>query len=131
MQSRLLLDTHIAIRWLADPKKLSKQQRRALDSSATRQEQFAVSAVTLIEIALFEGSGFKGKPNEILFSLEIAPEFLILPLTFQIAAEVASVGSSLRDPVDRTIVATARVHRLRLVTSDQRIIASGLVPTIE
>ncbi len=131
MQSRLLLDTHIAIRWLADPKKLSKQQRRSLDLSASRQEQFAVSAITLIEIALFEGSGFKSKPNQILLNLEIAPEFIILPLTFQIAAEIASVGSSLRDPVDRTIVATARVHRLRLVTSDQRIIASGLVPTIE
>lgn len=36
-----------------------------------------------------------------------------------------------RDPADRAIVATARVHRLRLVTSDQRIIESKLVPVIE
>jgi PIN domain nuclease of toxin-antitoxin system len=37
----------------------------------------------------------------------------------------------LRDPADRAIVATARVHRLRLLTSDQRIATSGLVPVVE
>jgi PIN domain nuclease of toxin-antitoxin system len=41
------------------------------------------------------------------------------------------LGASLRDPGDRVIVATARVHRLRLLTADQRIIESGLVPVIE
>jgi hypothetical protein len=29
------------------------------------------------------------------------------------------------------IVATARIHRLRLVTSDQRIVESKLVPVVE
>jgi PIN domain nuclease of toxin-antitoxin system len=37
----------------------------------------------------------------------------------------------LRDPADRVIVATALVHRLQLVTSDQRIIDSKLVPFVE
>jgi PIN domain nuclease of toxin-antitoxin system len=36
----------------------------------------------------------------------------------------------LRDPADRTIVATARVRNLRLLTSDQRIIESNLVPVV-
>jgi PIN domain nuclease of toxin-antitoxin system len=36
-----------------------------------------------------------------------------------------------RDPADRAIVATARVHRLLLVTSDQRIIESKLVPVVD
>lgn len=44
--------------------------------------------------------------------------------------EVASLGR-LRDPADRAITATAKVHRLRLVTSDLRIIDSGLVPILE
>jgi PIN domain nuclease of toxin-antitoxin system len=33
--------------------------------------------------------------------------------------------------MDRVIVATARTHRLKLVTSDQRIIDSQLVPVID
>jgi PIN domain nuclease of toxin-antitoxin system len=130
---RFLLDTHVVIRWLADPKRLSKEQRAALELSCSRQEQFAVSGISLLEIALFERNSriLKSKPAEVLASLEAAPEFLILPITFEIAAEIAAMGPSLRDPADRTIVATARVHRLRLLTSDQRIINSKLVPTIE
>jgi PIN domain nuclease of toxin-antitoxin system len=58
------------------------------------------------------------------------PVFRILPLTYEVALEVASLGV-LRDPADRAIVATARVHRLRLVTSDRRIIQSQLIQVIE
>jgi PIN domain nuclease of toxin-antitoxin system len=49
----------------------------------------------------------------------------------EIAGEIAAMGGGLRDPADRNIVATARVHRLRLVTSDQRIVESKLVPVVE
>lgn len=92
-----------------------------------------MSAITLLEIALFgsKKGGLKSKPDQILAALEVAPEFVILPLTIPIATEVAVLGANLRDPGDRTIVATARVHRLKLVTSDQRIIESKLVPTID
>jgi PIN domain nuclease of toxin-antitoxin system len=69
--------------------------------------------------------------DEIFDVLRANPLFRILPLTFEIAADVASLGRNLRDPADRAIVATARVHRLRLVTSDQRIIESKLVPVVD
>jgi PIN domain nuclease of toxin-antitoxin system len=68
-------------------------------------------------------------PLEELFEDLQSPVFQILPLTYEVAAEVASLRG-LRDPADRAIVATARVHRLRLVTSDQRIIESKLVPVL-
>jgi PIN domain nuclease of toxin-antitoxin system len=48
----------------------------------------------------------------------------------EVAGEVAALGEALRDPADRAIVATARVHRFRLVTSDRRIVESKLVPVI-
>jgi len=38
---------------------------------------------------------------------------------------------ALRDPADRAIAATARAHRLRLVTSDHQIIESKLVSMVE
>jgi PIN domain nuclease of toxin-antitoxin system len=37
----------------------------------------------------------------------------------------------LHDPADRAIVCTARVHSLRLVTSDRRIVDSNLVSVID
>jgi PIN domain nuclease of toxin-antitoxin system len=92
-----------------------------------------MSAFTLLEIAILASEGrlaFKAGLDEFFADLQANPVFRVLPLTYEIAAEVA-VLASLRDPADRTITATARVHRLRLVTSDRRIIESNLVPVVE
>jgi PIN domain nuclease of toxin-antitoxin system len=56
--------------------------------------------------------------------------FRILPLTCEIASAAASFHI-LRDPADRTIAATARVHGLQLLTSDRRIIQSKLLTVVE
>ncbi len=134
MPPGLLLDTHIVARSLVNPKKLSRNQRRILETAVRRNQPLALSAITLLEIAVLAGAGslrISVNPDELLNELEASPAFQILPLTIEIASEVASLGPSLRDPADRAIVATARVHRLRLVTSDQRIIDSKLVSLVD
>jgi PIN domain nuclease of toxin-antitoxin system len=91
------------------------------------------SAVSLLEVALLVGAdrlALKGSLDEFFGDLNSDAAFCLLPLDFDVAADAASLGI-LRDPADRAIAATARVHRLRLVTSDQRIIDSGLVPVVE
>jgi PIN domain nuclease of toxin-antitoxin system len=130
---RLLLDTHVLVRWLIDAGKLSRTQVRSLESAVRRGEPVALSAISLLEIAVLasgEKAALKVDLEEFFRSLNSNPVFRILPLTYEVALEVASLGV-LRDPADRTIAATARVHRLRLVTSDQRIIESKLVPVVE
>lgn len=132
MLPRLLLDTHIVVRWLTQAKRLSREQARALEAAVGRAEPLALSAVTLLEIAVLASQGkleLKMTIDEFFDHLQLGGVFQILPLTYEVAAEVASLGI-LRDPADRAIVATARVHRLRLVTSDQRIIESKLVPVV-
>ena len=132
MLARYLLDTHVVLRWLIEAKKLSREQARALEGAVRRAEPVAISAISLLEIAVLASEGKLRLPLDDFFDeLQANPLFRIFPLTYEIASEVASLGSSLRDPADRTIVATARVHRLRLVTSDQRIIESKLTPVIE
>jgi PIN domain nuclease of toxin-antitoxin system len=132
MLPRFLLDTHVALRWLMEAKRLSQEQVRALERAVRRSEPVALSAISLLEIAVLTSDGKLRLPlDDFLDELQANPLFRILPLTFEIASEVASLGRTLRDPADRTIVATARVHRLRLVTSDQRIIGSKLVPVVE
>lgn len=121
------------IRWLATPKKLSRHQRQCLGEIVRRREHAAISAITLLEIAVvFDYDGHRGhfSPGNILVQIQSNPVFQVLPLTIDVAAEVAAVGGSLRDPADRAIVCTARVHGLQLITSDQRIIDSRLVPVI-
>ncbi len=132
MLPRFLLDTHIAVRWLIQARRLSREQLRALEESVRRAEPVALSAISLLEIAVLAGEGrlrLKVSLDEFFEELQGNPVFRLLPLDYEVASEVASLGI-LRDPADRTIVATARVHRLRLVTSDQRIIDSKLVPVI-
>jgi len=127
------LDTHILIRWLADARRLSRIQLRALESAVRRGEPVALSAITLLEIAVLSSGEkplLKVPLDEFFQDLNSNPVFRLLPLTYDVAREVASLGI-LRDPADRAIAATARVHRLRLVTSDQRIIESKLVQVVE
>jgi PIN domain nuclease of toxin-antitoxin system len=128
---RLLLDTHVLVRWLFEDKKLSREQARVLDAAVRRAEPVALSVMSLLEIAMLTNQGrLRTRVDEFFEELQANPLFLILPLSYEVALEVASLGSDLRDPADRAIVATARVHRLRLLTSDQRIIESRFVPVI-
>ena len=132
MLPRLLLDTHILVRWLMDAGKLSREQTRVLEGAVRRAEPVALSAISLLELAVLTREGKLGLNvalSDFFEELEANPAFQILPFTGEVAAEVASLAT-LRDPADRAIVATARVKRLRLVTSDLRIIESKLVPVV-
>jgi PIN domain nuclease of toxin-antitoxin system len=130
---RFLLDTHIVVRWLTAPKKLSREQTQVLRDAVLNREPLGVSAITLLEIALLFGNGAARsdlRAADLLGDLESNPAIEIVPFTLDVAAEVAALGTSLSDYRDRAIVATARVRALRLLTSDQRIIDSNLVPVV-
>lgn len=128
------MDTHVLIRWLVDPGRLSPHQSQVLRDSVLAREPLSISAMSLIDIAVLkntDGTRMKKTADELFSALNANSALNVLPITLEVAAELASLGNVLRDRADRTIVATARVHRLTLLTSDQRIIESGLVPVIE
>lgn len=132
MDSRFLFDTHILIRCLTEPAKLSRDQLRVIERAAALDERVAISDVTLLEIAFLLSAGrLQVGMNDLLRDFENRPPIRILPVTPEIASDVVSLIHTLRDPLDAAIVATTRVHGLKLLTSDQRIIASGLVSVIE
>jgi len=127
------LDTHILIQWLFRSRKLSRDQLKTIEAAAHRGEPVALSAMSLLEIAVLmsaEKLAITGSLEELFQDLNSNPLFRVLPLSYEVALDAASL-SALRDPADRAIVATARVHRLRLVTSDQRIIESRLAQVVE
>ncbi|MGA2736384.1 MAG: type II toxin-antitoxin system VapC family toxin [Bryobacteraceae bacterium] len=134
MVPQFLLDTHVLVRWLVEPKRLSRDQTRVLRDAIRRGEPLAVSAITLLEIAVLLGKGrtrLRVPVQELFAVLDAGTRFHVVPLDVEIAAEVAALGDTLRDPADRAIVASARVHGFRLVTSDQPIIQSKLVPVVD
>lgn len=130
---RLLADTHVLVRWLFAAHRLSKEQRRLLDVAVKRREPVAISAMTLLEIATLVSDGkleIDTGLGEFLDRLQEDVVIQLLPISYEVALEVAYLGT-LRDPADRAIVATARVHGLRLLSSDQRIVSSNLVSVID
>ena len=96
---RFLLDTNIVIRYLLEPAKLSRPQARILKDAVRRQETLAVSAITLLEIALLLGDSrtrLQTTIQDLLGSISGNPLFTVLPLTLEIAAEVAALGPALQ-----------------------------------
>jgi PIN domain nuclease of toxin-antitoxin system len=89
--------------------------------------------MTLLEVAMFARTRqrHQPRPEELFATLRTTPAVQILPISVDVAAEVAAIIHALDDPADRAIVATARVHGLDLLTSDERIVDSGLVRTID
>ena len=132
MTPRLLLDTHVLVRWLSNSKKLSREQGNALGRAVQRSEPVAISAITLMEVALLTSEGklvLQIDLSDFFQNLRSNPVFRLFPLSHEVASDLATLRL-LRDPADRAIVATARVNRLTLLTSDQRIIDSNVVPVI-
>ncbi len=62
-------------------------------------------------------------------ALKSAP-FMEAPITQEVALETGRVRLAHRDPVDRFLVATARVFELTLVTADKRLVAGKQVPVL-
>ncbi len=132
--SALLLDTHAWVWWITRPTRLSRGQRTAIERTLkSRSEPLLVSIISCWEVALLCQSGRLrfSIPAELWLERATAVTGVeVLPLTLPIVGTAARL-TSLRDPADMLIVATAQHHGARLATSDTRIEASGLVATID
>ena len=126
---KYLLDTH-AFLWAAtDEDRLSAKAARAI--MTTPHRQLAIADVTLQEIGLLLRSGlisFKGSPATVLGNL--LDYVTVLPITPDIAIAAPALALPHGDQFDRIITATAKVHRLPLVTKDATITDASVVSTI-
>ena len=126
---KYLLDTH-AFLWAAtDEDRLSSKAARAV--ATTPYEQLAIADVKLQEVGLLLHSGrisFSGSPTAVLGSL--LHYVSVLPITLEIALIAPTLALPHGDQFDRIITATAKVHRLTLVTKDANIADSAIVTTV-
>ena len=128
-----LLDTHILIWWLNDSNRLSPAQREVI-ASASANSPLLVSDISIWEVATLHSLSRIQLtiPLRAWLDKAVAPPLVRRQgISPAIASEVAALPDSFhRDPVDRILVATARVLGLTLLTQDRKIINSALADTL-
>ena len=130
MSAAPLLDTHAWVWWLHGNPRLGRDAQGKLER-LPKDVRPAISAISLWEVATLVSLGRLELNTTLDAWLAIAADpgtVRILPITPPIAAEVARLPDTFqRDPADRLIVATSRVHGLPVLTRDAAIAKSGLV----
>lgn len=127
---KYLLDTHAFLWAAADEDRLGAKAARAI--GVTPYEQLAISDVSLQEVGLLlhaERIAFKGgSPAAILGAL--LDYVVVLPISLDIAIMAPALNLPHGDQFDRIITATAKVHRVPLITKDANITDAALVTTL-
>ncbi len=115
--SRILLDSHVFLWWMADDRKLKAEARAAIASPSALVH---VSAATIWEIAIKARLG-KVSPGTPSLSGEIAANgFVELPVLARHAESAGSLPPHHDDPFDRMLIAQSQLEGLTIVTHDKR-----------
>jgi PIN domain nuclease of toxin-antitoxin system len=120
----VLLDTHVVHWWSAEPERVSKRGREALE----RADELVVAAISWFELA------WLARHERIHLGVPIrswlhglAGQVRTVPVTPAIADTAVALPSSFPgDPADRLIYATAVEHDLPLVSKDGAIRRSAV-----
>lgn len=125
----ILLDTHVVIWLTIEPRKLPRAMGGLIAAERAGSGGVGIADVTLMELAMLI------QQNRIRPIIPMGPYlrrieelFVILPVTGTIAEFAMQFSAKYpKDPADRIIGATARVHGIPLVTRDVGIRRSGEV----
>lgn len=119
--SAVLLDTHVVHWWSAEPDRVSKSARRALDNA----DELLVAAVSWYELAWLARHGRIALNVPIRSWLEdLSAQVRTVNASPAIADTAVALPNSFPgDPADRQIYASAIEHGVKLVTKDQAIAA--------
>ena len=118
---RVLLDTHVLLWTLAQPRRLDRETRATIEAADT---EVLFSAASIWEIAIKAGLGrrdFAFDPAEIT-QAALDTGFSELAVRANAAALVGRLPLLHRDPFDRLLVAQAIVEPATLYTADQQLV---------
>ena len=125
---RLLLDTHIWLWGLGEPRRLGGHVRQLLRD---RNNELWLSPVSTWEALLLNAQGRIRLHGDLAVWLARATARLReAPLTYEIVLAAHQLPLPHPDPADRFLAATAQVLGLTLVTADERLLGLGEIKTL-
>ena len=123
MDAHYLLDTCAWLDAFSAPDRLKPSIRKLIHSQRT----IHLSSISLLEVARKEAAGqlIFGMPLPDWFKLALPPQRVkVIDLTPEISFDATRLPAwTHKDPGDQIVVATARVHRLTLLTSDGKMLS--------
>jgi len=125
---KFLLDTHIWLWSLAEPRQLSRRVRQELKD---QNNELWLSPVSTWEALLLHSKGriqLQGNAQD--WVIQATTHLREAPLTHEIVAVAQQLPLPHQDPVDRFLAATAGVLGLTLVTADHRLLGLGTIATL-
>jgi PIN domain nuclease of toxin-antitoxin system len=111
---RLLVDSHVALWWLAADEALGPECSTQLRSA----DEVFFSAVTPWELGIKRSLGKLAYPDGLTGEL-VAAGFVELPISAMHAERASALPHHHRDPFDRMLVAQAQIESLVLVSADR------------
>ncbi|HZZ22262.1 MAG TPA: type II toxin-antitoxin system VapC family toxin [Roseiarcus sp.] len=124
--TRLLLDTHAFLWWLAGDERLSTDAREAIGKEL---DPIFISAASIWEIATKHRLGKLPGVSAIVGDLAGAIEgqgFVGLPITIRHGQPAGALPGPHRDPFDRMLIAQALLDDLVLVSNERAFSAYGV-----
>lgn len=120
----IVLDTHAWVWWVADPEKLSRRARQAIEGAMGKASLY-VSAISCWEVALLVRRGrleLRMPAPDWIARSEALPFLRFVPVDTAIAVRSVGLAGPLHnDPADRIVIATTLSLGADLVTRDERI----------
>jgi PIN domain nuclease of toxin-antitoxin system len=125
---KLLLDTHIWIWMLEEPKRLGRRIQHELQDE---ENELWLSPVNTWEVLLLHAKGRIQLPADVSGWVSRATEdFREAPLTHEIVVVSRQLPLRQADPADRFLAATAKVLGLTLLTADAHLLGLGEIATL-
>lgn len=129
----ILLDTHVLLWLLLEPRRLSVSAAAAIRKSVT-SGGLAIASITLWELAMMIALGRitpRGTPEAWLIELVRRSGVVVKDITPAVATLATQFPHDFpADPADRIIAATARAEGMSLVTRDAKLRASPVLRTV-
>jgi PIN domain nuclease of toxin-antitoxin system len=128
----IVLDTHVWIWWVSEPRLVSAAARKLMEQSI-KEQSVHISCISSWEVAMLVDRGrlqLTMPVEDWVENAEALPFFNFVPVTNSIALKSVCLPTPFHsDPADRIIIATAIAMGATVITKDHKILGYPHVKT--